>query len=118
VRWCVTENGVLTVLELIATLDGGSITTESSFNMLSFMQQEQRMQAMVMVVCLFVSLALILLISLMQLVSVIQQARGGEGLSTSDLLEVFYDISQGARFLRIVCCCVLLLCVCARLNSG
>ena len=102
------DNGVLTVLELIATLDGGSIATESKFSMLSFMQQEQRMLAMVMAVCLFVSLAFILLLSFMQVVSVIQLARGGEGFTAFDILEVFYDVSQGARCFHGV-----LLCLCA-----
>ena len=102
-----TENGVLIVLELVATFDGGTITTESKFNILSFMQEEQRTQAFVMAVCLFVSLVFILLLSLMQLASVIQQACGSEGISTSDLFEVFYDVSQGTRSLFVVCCCVL-----------
>ena len=114
-----TENGVLIVLELVATFDGGTITTESKFNILSFMQEEQRTQAFVMAVCLFVSLVFILLLSLMQLASVIQQACASQGISTSDLFEVFYDISQGARSLPVVCCCVLLfVCFCARLTSG
>ena len=99
---------MLTVLELIATLDGGSIATESRFSMLSFMRQEQRTQAITMAVCLFVSLAIILLLSLMQIASVIQHARAGEGCSVSDLLEVAYDVSQGARSSTMVCCCVLL----------
>jgi len=102
---------VLTVLELFATFDGGAITTESKFNTLSFMQEEQRAQALVMAVCLFVSLVFILLLSLMQVASVIQQAYevDGPGINAWDLLEVFYDVSQGARclllpFAAVFCC--------------
>ena len=103
---------MLTVLELLATFDGGAITTESEFNMLSFMQEEQRAQALVMSVCLFVSLVFILLLSLMQVASVIQQAYevDGPGINAWDLLEVFYDVSQGARcflllpFAAVFCC--------------
>ena len=88
------ENGVLCVLELIATLDGGSVETESRFNFLSFMTQAQQGEAIAMAVCLFVSLAFVMLLSIMQVAVVIQSARDGERWSAMDLLEVAYDVGQ------------------------
>ena len=88
------ENGVLCVLELIAKMDGGSLETESSFNMVSFMSQDQQGEAIAMAVCLFVSLAFVMLLSIMQVVAVISAARDGEGWAPLDLLEIAYDVGQ------------------------
>lgn len=88
------ENGVLCVMQLIAKMDGGSLETESSFSMVSFMSQDQQGEAIAMAVCLFVSLAFVMLLSIMQVAAVINSARDGEGWDPLDLVEVAYDVGQ------------------------
>jgi len=93
-RFVSPENGVLTVMELEAVFDGASISTSSNFQMLSFLPQNRRDEAMWMAIGLCVALGLVMIMSFAQIIVVIRNARAGERYSSSDLFEVAYDIAQ------------------------
>jgi len=88
------ENGVLTVLELTANFDGASISTASNFQMLSFLPEDRKVEALWMAVGLFVALGFVLILSFAQIIAVIRNVRAGELYNTSDLFEVAYDVVQ------------------------
>jgi len=88
------ENGVLTVLELTANFDGASISTASNFQILSFLPEDSKVEALWMAIGLFVALGFVLILSFAQIITVIRDVRAGERYSTSDLFEVAYDVAQ------------------------
>lgn len=82
------------MLELIATFDGGALKTESRFQMLSFLPQERKAEALGMAAGLFVALGFVMVLSMIQIVGVIEGARAGDEWSVWDLFEVAYDVGQ------------------------
>jgi hypothetical protein len=85
---------LLVVLELVATFDGGSLSTESSFQMLSFLRQESQGQAVAFAAALFVALGFVLILSLWQISGVVQSALAGHEWSYGDLVDVAFDVGQ------------------------
>ena len=88
------ENGVLTILELTANFDGASISTESNFQMLSFLPKDRKDEALWMAIGLFVALGFVLIMSCAQILGVVRNVRAGESYRSSDLFEVAYDVAQ------------------------
>lgn len=82
------------MLELIATFDGGALSTDSSFQMLSFMPQDLQGQAVAFSVGLFMALGMVMVLSCIQILTVIQAAREGDEYNTWDVVEVVFDVGQ------------------------
>ena len=87
---------MLVVLELVATFDGGSLSTESSFQMLSFLRQENQGQAVAFAAALFVVLGFVSLLSFWQIIGVVRSALEGHAWSFVDLVDVAFDVGQVA----------------------
>jgi len=69
------ENGVLTVLKLKANFDGASIATESILQILSFLPETWKDEALWMAIGLFVALTFVLIMSYAQILGVVWNVR-------------------------------------------